>query len=98
MVSRDEAIMLIHGLDRPDGAAPVRYAEGSMKNGFGLTHLHKFLSVPFLQLQVGKLAALHMAAQSGCICWGWEFCLMYMYNCICFPRLHILGYVHVFQG
>ncbi|XP_064394924.1 rab-like protein 6 [Halichondria panicea] len=51
VVSRDEAMMLIQGLDRPDGAAPVRYAEGSMKNGFGLTHLHKFLSVPFLQLQ-----------------------------------------------
>ena len=66
MVSRDEAMMLIQGLDRPDGAAPVRYAEGSMKNGFGLTHLHKFLSVPFLQLQVGKLEALYMAAHSGC--------------------------------
>ncbi len=75
MVSRDEAIMLIHGLDRPDGAAPVRYAEGSMKNGFGLTHLHKFLSVPFLQLQVGKLAALHMytlAAHSECICFPYS--------------------------
>ena len=30
----------------------MRYAEASMKNGFGLMHLHKFLSVPFLQLQV----------------------------------------------
>ena len=37
---------------RPEGAADVRYAEGSMKNGFGLMHLHKFLSIPFLQLQV----------------------------------------------
>ena len=37
---------------RPEGAADVRYAEGSMKNGFGLVHLHKFLSIPFLQLQV----------------------------------------------
>ena len=25
-----------------------------MKNGFGLMHLHKFLSIPFLQLQVGS--------------------------------------------
>ena len=24
-----------------------------MKDGFGLMHLHKFLSIPFLQLQVG---------------------------------------------
>ena len=37
---------------RPEGAAEVRYAEGSMKDGFGLMHLHKFLSIPFLQLQV----------------------------------------------
>ena len=37
---------------RPEGAADVRYAEASMKNGFGLMHLHKFLSVPFLHLQV----------------------------------------------
>lgn len=31
--------------------APVRYAESSMRNGFGLRLLHKFLSVPFLRLQ-----------------------------------------------
>jgi len=37
---------------RPEGAAEIRYAECSLKNGFGLMHLHKFLSVPFLQLQV----------------------------------------------
>ena len=37
---------------RPEGAAEVRYAESSMKDGYGLMHLHKFLSVPFLQLQV----------------------------------------------
>ena len=40
-------------LCRPEGAAEVRYAEASMKDGFGLMHLHKFLSIPFLQLQVG---------------------------------------------
>ena len=59
VVSRDEAMMYIHGLDRPDGAAPVRYAESSMKNGYGLMHLHKFLSVPFLQLQVGVHTHTH---------------------------------------
>ncbi|XP_048005076.1 rab-like protein 6 [Leguminivora glycinivorella] len=31
--------------------AAVRYAESSMRNGFGLRLLHKFLSVPFLRLQ-----------------------------------------------
>ncbi|XP_026323862.1 rab-like protein 6 [Hyposmocoma kahamanoa] len=31
--------------------APIRYAEASMRNGFGLRLLHKFLSVPFLRLQ-----------------------------------------------
>lgn len=29
----------------------MRYAESSMRNGFGLRLLHKFLSVPFLRLQ-----------------------------------------------
>ncbi|XP_068628586.1 rab-like protein 6 [Battus philenor] len=35
--------------------APVRYAESSMRNGFGLRLLHKFLSVPFLRLQKTSL-------------------------------------------
>ncbi|XP_026764382.1 rab-like protein 6 [Galleria mellonella] len=39
-------------LNRP---APVRYAESSMRNGFGLRLLHKFLSVPFLRLQKTSL-------------------------------------------
>ena len=38
--------------NRPEGAADIRYAESCMKNGFGLRYLHKFLSIPFLQLQV----------------------------------------------
>lgn len=36
-------------------AAPIRYAESSMRNGFGLRLLHKFLSVPFLKLQKTSL-------------------------------------------
>lgn len=33
----------------------MRYAESSMRNGFGLRLLHKFLSVPFLRLQKTSL-------------------------------------------
>jgi len=51
VVSREECCSHIEHLERPEGAAPVRYAEASMKDGFGLMHLHKFLSIPFLQLQ-----------------------------------------------
>ncbi|XP_053601280.1 rab-like protein 6 isoform X2 [Plodia interpunctella] len=35
--------------------APVRYAESSMRNGFGLRLLHKFLNIPFLKLQKTSL-------------------------------------------
>lgn len=37
---------------RPEGSAAIRYAESSMRNGFGLKYLHKFFNLPFLQLQV----------------------------------------------
>ncbi|GIY86922.1 hypothetical protein CEXT_421572 [Caerostris extrusa] len=36
---------------RPNDSAQIRYAEGSMRNGFGLKYLHKFFNLPFLQLQ-----------------------------------------------
>ena len=45
--------MICH-FDRPEGSADVRYAECSMKDGFGLKYLHKFFSIPFLHLQVSK--------------------------------------------
>lgn len=38
-------------LDRGEDAAEARYAESSMRNGFGLKFLHKFLNLPFLTLQ-----------------------------------------------
>lgn len=38
--------------------AEVLYGESSMRNGFGLRLLHKFLSLPFLQLQRETLNAL----------------------------------------
>ena len=39
---------------RPDRSPPVHYAETSMKNGFGLKYIHKFLNLPFLLLQVSN--------------------------------------------
>ena len=52
IISSLTTFTLVSCSHRPEGAAEVRYAEGSMKDGFGLMHLHKFLSIPFLQLQV----------------------------------------------
>ncbi|XP_070176938.1 rab-like protein 6 isoform X2 [Littorina saxatilis] len=37
--------------ERPEGSGQVRYAESSMRNGFGLKYLHLFFNLPFLQLQ-----------------------------------------------
>ncbi|XP_018493692.1 rab-like protein 6 [Galendromus occidentalis] len=48
-VSEDQVKFFIESLGR--SGAPVRYAESSMSNGFGLRFLHKFFNVPFLQLQ-----------------------------------------------
>ena len=44
---------------RPEGSADVRYAECSMKDGFGLKYLHKFFSIPFLHLQVRYVECLY---------------------------------------
>lgn len=38
--------------------AKILYGESSMRNGFGLRLLHKFLGLPFLQLQKETLTAL----------------------------------------
>lgn len=37
--------------------AEVMYGESSMRNGFGLRLLHKFLGLPFLRLQKETLLA-----------------------------------------
>ncbi|KAH9499450.1 Rab-like protein 6 [Bulinus truncatus] len=37
--------------DRTEGSGKIRYAESSMRNGFGLKYLHMFFNLPFLQLQ-----------------------------------------------
>ncbi|XP_015783358.1 rab-like protein 6 [Tetranychus urticae] len=50
-VSEDQVRMFIDGLQRTEGSGQVRYAEASMRNGFGLKFLHKFFNLPFLHLQ-----------------------------------------------
>ena len=42
-------------LNRGEDAADEKYAESSMRNGFGLKFLHKFLNLPFLALQKESL-------------------------------------------
>lgn len=48
-VTADHVTYFIDSLG--DRTAQVRYAESSMRNGFGLKLLHKFFNLPFLQLQ-----------------------------------------------
>ncbi|GFT96856.1 rab-like protein 6 [Nephila pilipes] len=50
-VTEDQVRFFIDSLERPNDSAQIRYAEGSMRNGFGLKYLHKFFNLPFLQLQ-----------------------------------------------
>ncbi|XP_076346723.1 rab-like protein 6 isoform X2 [Tachypleus tridentatus] len=50
-VTEDQVRFYIDSLERPPGSAAVRYAESSMRNGFGLKFLHKFCNLPFLELQ-----------------------------------------------
>jgi hypothetical protein len=59
-----------HQVPRSDGAALAEahaqrrggayFAECSMRDGFGLKYIHRFLNVPFLHLQV-RLGPQHMA-------------------------------------
>lgn len=42
-------------LDYREGCGAVRYAESSMRNGFGLKFIHKFFNLPYLQLQRAAL-------------------------------------------
>ena len=64
VVTRDQTVGFIEHFDRMNEtdttntqhntsttAAEIRYAESSMRNGFGLKLLHKFLNVPYLMLQ-----------------------------------------------
>lgn len=56
-VTPDHIAYYIEEFKRPAGSAQIRYAESSMRNGFGLKLLHKFLNLPFLQLQHETLLA-----------------------------------------
>ena len=56
VVTREQALGFIEHFDRGEasgGKVPgeIRYAESSMRNGFGLKFLHKFLNLPYLILQ-----------------------------------------------
>ncbi|KAG7163421.1 rab-like protein 6 isoform X1 [Homarus americanus] len=51
VVSEDDVRFFIEALERPEGAADIRYTESSMRNGYGLKFLHRFFNLPFLQLQ-----------------------------------------------
>lgn len=57
VITPDHIIYYIESQQRPEGCAQIRYAESSMRNGFGLKYLHKFLNLPFLQLQRETLLA-----------------------------------------
>ncbi|XP_061164373.1 rab-like protein 6 [Saccostrea echinata] len=50
-VLEDKARYFCMHYERPMGSAIIRYAESSMRNGFGLKYLHKFFNLPFLTLQ-----------------------------------------------
>lgn len=55
-MTREQAVGFIELFDRGEAhggkvPAEIRYAESSMRNGFGLKFLHKFLNLPYLILQ-----------------------------------------------
>ncbi|XP_048414923.1 rab-like protein 6 [Stegostoma tigrinum] len=47
----DDVRDFIKSSNRSPRSSYIRYAESSMRNGFGLKYLHKFFNIPFLQLQ-----------------------------------------------
>jgi len=51
VVQTDEVAAYVEHLDRPVGSAEVYFSESSMKDGFGLKFIYKYLNMPFLILQ-----------------------------------------------
>ncbi|XP_057290703.1 rab-like protein 6 [Hydractinia symbiolongicarpus] len=51
VVPTDEIVAHLEHLDRPSGSAEVYFTEASMKHGFGLQFIYRFLNMPFLILQ-----------------------------------------------
>ncbi|XP_072344175.1 rab-like protein 6 isoform X2 [Scyliorhinus torazame] len=47
----DDVRDFIKSSNRLPRSSYIRYAESSLRNGFGLKYLHKFFNIPFLQLQ-----------------------------------------------
>lgn len=85
VITEEEAIGLIEGLG--PRAAKVLYGESSMRNGFGLRLLHKFLSLPFLQLQRETLTALlarNKRDTEVCSLEMTEFLVIYLLNWVFF--------------
>ncbi|KAH9360064.1 hypothetical protein HPB48_020276 [Haemaphysalis longicornis] len=58
-ITEDQVKFYVESVERPPGSAQIRYAESSLRNGFGLKFLYKWFNLPFLQLQVGTSHASH---------------------------------------
>lgn len=50
-ITEDQVKFYVESVERPPGSAQIRYAESSLRNGFGLKFLYKWFNLPFLQLQ-----------------------------------------------
>lgn len=50
-ITEDQVRFYVESVERPPGSAQIRYAESSLRNGFGLKFLYKWFNLPFLQLQ-----------------------------------------------
>ncbi|XP_065646969.1 rab-like protein 6 isoform X3 [Hydra vulgaris] len=51
VVQTEEIISFIEHYERPSGSAEIYFCECSVKEGFGLSFIYKFLNMPFLILQ-----------------------------------------------
>ncbi|EDV28137.1 uncharacterized protein TRIADDRAFT_63653 [Trichoplax adhaerens] len=51
LVTEEEAIEWLRQFDDREDSASIRYAESSMKNGYGLKYLYKYFNLPYLHLQ-----------------------------------------------